>query len=357
MTHLERCLAVLNNEIPDRVPVVPQSFLFACEHAGYSMEEVNRDPKLMSKAMVLCQEKFGYDGCVIDFDDASLAEACGAKVIYRENEPAVVDEKEPLLKDIRQVVELSLPEPDNSPRLQHWLETTRILSREIGDHVFIMGRADQGPFTLACLLRGLQNFLIDIMTEESESVVGLIDYCRKACAVFAKTQKDAGAHATSIGDSCASPNMISPEMYRLFALGPERLLTEEIQNYGIPLSIHICGNTEAILPDIFSTRAKIVELDSPVNMEKAGKLCGTGSVMMGNINTSDPLVLGSPEGVKSCVKEIIRQTKGKNLFISSGCAMGRNTRPENVQAMVESAKLYGTYEILKEMMLLDTGKH
>lgn len=349
MTHLERCLTVLNNGLPDRIPVVPQSFLFACEYAGYSMADVNRDPELMAKAMIICQEKFGYDGCVIDFDDASLAEACGAKVLYREDEPAIVDDSEPLLKDIKDVEDLSVPDPNTSYRLQHWQETTRLLVDEIGDHIFIMARADQGPFTLACLLRGTQNFLLDIMTQDFEAVMKVIDYCRRVCAVFAKAQKDAGAHATSIGDACASPNMISPEMYRLYALEPERQLTKEIQDYGIPFSIHICGNTEPILPDIFTTQARIIELDWPVNMENAIKLSGTKSVLMGNINTSNPLVLGTPENVKAAVRRIIEQTKGRNLFISSGCAMGRNTKPENVQAMVEGAKLFGTYARLMEM--------
>ncbi len=351
MTSLERCMTVLNNEIPDRVPVVPQSFLFACEVAGYSMADVNRDPKLMAKAHIICQKKFGYDGCVIDFDDASLAEACGAKVIYREKEPAIVNENEPLLKDLKHVKDLALPDPNNSPRLQHWLETTRTVVDEIGDHVFVMGRADQGPFTLACLLRGTQQFLLDIMTEEHESISNVIDYCREACALFARAQKEAGAHVTSAGDACASPNMISPDMYRKFALEPERKLAEEIQKYGIPFSIHICGNTDSILPDMVSTRARILEVDWSVDMEKAHKLCGMNNVLMGNINPSDPLVLGNPDAVDAAVKKIIQQTKGRNLFISSGCAMGRNTKPENVKAMVDAVKKYGMYEQLLEMNL------
>jgi MtaA/CmuA family methyltransferase len=351
MASLERCITVLNNEIPDRVPVVPQSFLFACEVAGYSMYDVNHDPKLMANALIVCQEKFGYDGCVIDFDDASLAEACGAKVIYREDEPAVVDESEPLLKDLHYVEHLPLPDPYASPRLQHWLETTRTLVDEIGDHVFIMGRADQGPFSLACLLRGTQQFMLDIMTEEHELIGKVIDYCRQACALFAIAQKDAGAHATSAGDALAGPNLISPDMYRKFALEPERNLTEEIQRYGIPFSIHICGNTNSILPDMITTKARILEVDWPVNMDEAHKLCGMNTVLMGNINPSDPLVLGNPDAVDAAVKKIIQQTKGRNLFVSSGCAMGRNTKPENVKAMVNAVKIYGTYEQLLEMNL------
>ena len=75
MTSLERCLAVLNGEIPDTLPVVPQCFMLAVETAGLRIGDINRNGKLMAKTHVISQEKYGFDGCVIDFDDASIAEA------------------------------------------------------------------------------------------------------------------------------------------------------------------------------------------------------------------------------------------------------------------------------------------
>jgi uroporphyrinogen decarboxylase len=349
MTPLERCLAVLDRKIPDRVPVVPQSFLFALETSGFTMADANRNAKLMAQAHIICQQKYGYDGCVVDFDDASLAEACGASVIYRENEPAVVDERKPLLRELQAVEDLEVPDPGKSPRLQHWLETTKILVHAIGDHVFIMGRADQGPFSLACLLRGMQQFMMDLVTEEPDMIRKVIEYCRKACTRFAKAQQEAGAHATSIGDALAGPNLISPKMYRMFAHEPERRVAEEIQSGGIPLSIHICGDTRHILPDLVTTKAHILEVDWPVRMGEALRMSGEVPVLMGNINPSHPLVLGTPEDVDREAKAIIRQTKGRGVILSSGCAMGRNTKPENLHAMVCAAATYGTYDQIVEM--------
>jgi len=62
---------------------------------------------------------------------------------------------------------------------------------------------------------------------------------------------------------------------------------------------------------------------------------------MGNINPSDPLVLGTPESISAAVKEVIRKTGGRGLFLSSGCALGRNTPPENLQAMVNAVREFG----------------
>ena len=342
MTGRERCLAVLRGEQPDRVPVVPQTFMFAAETAGFKVGELAHSAAKMAEAQVVSQAKYGYDGCVIDFDDASLAEACGATVILREDDPAVVDESCLALSSLADVSKLKLPDPWKDGRLPVWLEATARLKERIGSEVFIMGRADQGPFSLACLLRGPEHFLMDLLDEESEAGVReLIDYCRQACALFAKAQKEAGADATSIGDAFAGPNLISPELYRKFALEPEKRLTEEVQAFGIPFSLHICGNTNGIIADMGRVGAKIIEVDWQLDMAEARRQVPSETVLMGNINPSDPMVFGTPEQVEDAVREVITATGGRNLFLSSGCALGRNTKPENMRALMAAAEKYG----------------
>ena len=346
MTSLQRCMAVLNGEMPDMLPVIPQSFMFAVETAGMKISEVNRNGKKMAQAHIISQEKYGYDGCVIDFDDASIAEAVGAKVIFREDEPAIVDESCPVLTDLRAVYDLPIPDPLHSGRLNEWLEATRTLVDAIGDHVFVMGRADQGPFSIACLLRGTTQFMMDLLTEDEKLINDVLDYCRRVSAVFAKAQKDAGAHATSIGDALAGPNLISPDMYRQFALEHEKKLTKEVQDYGIPFSIHICGDTNGIIKDMGTTGARILEVDWALDMQKARESVPEDVVVMGNVNPSFPLVSGKPSDVDEAVKHVIEVTRGKRLFVSSGCAIGRNTPPENFKAFIAAARKYGSYEEL-----------
>lgn len=338
MTPLERCRAVLDGQTPDRIPVVPQTFMFAAETAGIKVGELARSAAKMVEAQVVSQARYGYDGCVIDFDDASLAEACGAKVIYRDEEPAIVDESEPVVNEWRDLDKLKLPDPWRDGRLPVWLEATRSLVGRIGDQVWIMGRADQGPFSLACLLRGAPQFMMDLLDEEAHPHLDrLIDFSRQACARFAQAQKEAGAHATSIGDAFAGPSLISPELYRRFALEPEIALTREVQAAGIPFSIHICGKTSRIIADMGRTGARILEVDWQLDIGEARRLVPASTVLMGNVNPSDPLVLGTPEQVTAAARQVIEATGGRGLFLSSGCALGRNTRPENLRAMIAAA--------------------
>jgi len=346
MTGLERCNAAFAFRVPDRIPVVPQAFMCACAAAGYKIGQVNKSGKLMAHTQLVSWEKYRYDGIVIDIDDATIAEACGATVIFRENDVALVDENNPALKNLQDVDNLKLPDPWSTARLPEWLEATRILKEKVGGEVFIMGRADQGPFDLACLLRGTENFMMDLLTEDPEDIFKLLDYSRRAVTLFAKAQKDAGAHATSIGEPCAGPNLIAPDMYRKFALEHETVMAKEVQDYGIPLSLHICGNCTKILPDMVSTGSKILEVDWMLDMGYAKQVVGNQAVLMGNIDPSDPLVWGTPEKVEAAAKDIIDSTGGIGVLLSSGCAMGYNTPAENVYAMIEAAKKFGTKDRL-----------
>ncbi len=343
MTHLERVQAVLQGRQPDRVPVIPQCFMFSAQEYGYNIGQINRNPRLMAEAHAFCQEKYGYDGCVIDFDDASLAEACGAKVIYRDDAVAAVDEHTPLLTDLRQVDDLVLPEPEKSPRLCMWMETAQRLMEKVGDHVFVLGRADQGPFDLLTLLRGPQEFMMDLILEDEEVVHHALQWATEAHIRFAKAMRDL-THCTSMGDSYAGPNLISPAMYRQFALPYEIQVVNAVQTEDKPYSVHICGDTNLIMADMATNGARLLEVDWQVDMGKARQLLPDNVTIMGNIDPSDPLVLGTPEQVLAKAKNIIETTGGKGLILSSGCAMGPNTKPENMRAMIEAAKLYGTFE-------------
>lgn len=348
-TSLERVQAVLRGEIPDRLPVIPQGFMFSMKTAGYDIGQVNRNPAKMAEAHRISQEKYGYDGCVIDVDDATLAEACGAKVIFRETDVAMVDEHRPVLNDLREIDDLKMPDPLSDGRMCEWLETTQRLKEMIGDHVFIMGRADQGPFSLLSLLRGTQEFMIDLLEEEPEVIHHALEWVTEAHARFARAQIMAGADATSMGDAYASADLVSPRIYHEFAFPYEKKVCEKISDLNAPYSVHICGNATKIVNEMGVTGARILEVDWKTDMGFARSQVPDDVVLMGNIDPSDPMVTGTPETVRAQIKEMIAKTKGKGLIISSGCALGANTRPENMEAMVESARLYATHDQIAQL--------
>ena len=57
MTGLQRCRAVLDSGLADRVPVVPQTFMFAAATAGIRVAEFAHDAAKMVEAQVVSQAK------------------------------------------------------------------------------------------------------------------------------------------------------------------------------------------------------------------------------------------------------------------------------------------------------------
>jgi len=138
-------------------------------------------------------------------------------------------------------------------------------------------------------------------------------------------------------------------MYLEFAWEPEKKYTQEIQAYGIPFSLHICGDTNSIIRKMGETGAKVIEIDWKLDMKVAREVLPATTVLMGNVDPSFPLVLGSQADVEQAVERVIAATRGKGLFMSSGCAMGRNTPPANFEAMIAATRKYGTYERVMEL--------
>ena len=62
MNSLERCLKVISNEIPDRVPVIPQDALVAAYLAGLDHFEFAKNAKKQAEALIAQRERFDFDG-------------------------------------------------------------------------------------------------------------------------------------------------------------------------------------------------------------------------------------------------------------------------------------------------------
>ena len=80
------------------------------------------------------------------------------------------------------------------------------------------------------------------------------------------------------------------------------------------------------------------------DLSEIKKLYGNKIALMGNIQTTDVLLFGTPEDVrKACMKAIDDAAQNGGFILSSGDQPGRDTPDENLFAMVETAKTYGRY--------------
>lgn len=357
MNSLTRTLTVLNGGVPDRVPVSMLDFMVCARTIGVPLSEFCQNGEAMAEGALASWREYGHDMILVESGTAALAEACGCTVEYlADSAPVVVG---PAIDTLDDVDRLRAPDPYSTHPLRENLKATRILSRAVGDRVAIMGRADQGPFSLASMLLGMENFLLllaqcpigptgDFLTAEGREIGAslhrLLAFTLEVCGRFAAAQIEQGAHITSIGESIAGPDVCSPRVYREFEWTYAKALAGHLRQSDDLLAYHICGNATAIVPDMVATGAALLELDYKVDLLRVKEATVGRTAILGPIDPSEVMAFGVPSLVVTKCREAIEVlAPGGGFILGPGCALPSSTPPENIHALVEAAKQYGKY--------------
>jgi uroporphyrinogen decarboxylase len=343
MNGYERIVKVLRGEAVDRTPIMLHNFMPAAKEAGFTMKQFRSSPENMAKSFLIAVEKYGFDGILTDVDTALEANALGALTDFPENDPARVIG--PAGKNFEEIIQKVDPQKLlTDERIQIYLEAIRLMKKQVGGEVFIRGNADQGAFSLAMLLYGMEDFLAELMDEdEKENLLKLIAKCFEVHLKFHKMIMEAGADATSFGDSSCGPDLISRSMYLEFANPFHRRLKKALDDSGINCICHICGNLDKILEDVAEVGFAGVEVDYKTNIANAHEILKGKSVMFGPLDPSGVFFFGSIEDVRRKAEEVLEIFKDGGLVIGAGCALPVNTPEANLRAFVETVKQKGVY--------------
>jgi uroporphyrinogen decarboxylase len=339
MTSLERTLVTLQHKQPDRVPVSQHNFLVTARMMGVSnYADFFKDGEAMAEGQIKTWRCFGHDVLTLENGTAALAQACGVSVVYQSDSAPVA--KEPAIHSLDEVEKLKIPDPITDPILKELLKTTRIVYKEIGDRVFINGRGDQGPFSLACEIRGMEAFMMDLaMGEQLDKVHLLLDYCRQVTTRYCLAQIEAGAHSTSIGESPSGPDVLSPRFYRKFAYPYVKKLVDDLHAHGVRVAYHICGNATAIINDMVNSGADIIEIDQKADQIASKEAARGKATLLGPVDPSGVMAQGTPEQVRmACREAFTNMGAGGGFILGPGCALPATTPDENIDAMVAEAK-------------------
>ncbi len=216
MNGYQRVLAVLRGELPDRVPVCLHNFLPAAREAGIPLERYLTEPEAAAQAHLQAVETYGYDCILIDLDTTMLAEAMGAQRDCTPGEPGHI--AAPAIASLDEAEKLRPVDPQRDGRIPVLLEAIRIMARSVGGQVAIRGNCDQCAFSLAGLLRGMENFMMDLLAEpDHPGLQRLLEVSYQSHLATHRAVKQAGADFTSLGDSPAGPDVVSPAIFQRFA--------------------------------------------------------------------------------------------------------------------------------------------
>lgn len=338
MNGYQRIQAVLNGDWPDKRPVMLHNFMPAAREAGMTQAQYRSTPENIARAHIEAAERYDLDGVFVDVDTATTAAALGVPTDYPEDEPARCHGK--LLESLNGVDDLAPVDFSKDEHVMIWVEACRLIKEHFGDEKWVRGNCDQLPFSVASMIRTPQEWMMDLMIEESEEgVFALLDYSLEACAQFVRLMAASGVHMISHGDSPAGPEMISPPMYRKYALPYQRKIAELAHELGKAYLLHVCGSTEAILEDMLESGAEAFDLDYKTDVNVIYKAYGNKVVLSGNIDPSGVLALGTTELVIEKTQELLDVYKDSpRLIVCSGCALPPATPEANMRAMIDTAR-------------------
>jgi uroporphyrinogen decarboxylase len=187
----------------------------------------------------------------------------------------------------------------------------------------------------------MDDFLADLADSDAEE--NIMTLLERACLVhleFHRLMIQAGADITSFGDSCCSPDLISPEMFRKYSLPFHKKLRAELKKTNTMTICHICGNLDMIVDDVAGIGYEGVEIDYKTSIEKAANAFRGKSVVFGPIDPSGIFNFGTPDKMRAEVKNVLNIFGGKGIVLGAGCAIPRYAPEANIRAFVEAARAY-----------------
>jgi uroporphyrinogen decarboxylase len=378
MTSRERLLTVLKGEIPDHVPVAPDtSNMIPARLTGKPFWQLYlyKDPPIWL-AYINCVKHFGFDSLMdgyvpIDFDDLSL-DSEGPKetgIVYRNAERMVTQDYRiangkkfwddrvnvyyagnPPSRGV-DPLKISLPkEPASFEPLtgvKEWPAGAELLSlakRELGEHGLV------GVFCGTTKLVHTEEDIYDYYDDPKPFVEKrdtlLAFYEKKIFRLISLADKPdficVGASGTLIHQTV--------ETFRLLGLPIAQRITRLAKEAGIPTHAHSCG-PEKELVKIFAEETDLNVVDpleippmGDCDLKELKKKYGKKIVLKGNLHTSNVMLNGSVKDLVEAGKKAIDDAaEGGGFILSTGDQCGRDTPEENLFAMIETAKIYGKY--------------
>lgn len=325
MNGYERTIAFVKGQPVDRPPFMPLVIEWVSRQCGLDYRDFIYKPEVRAQAYLEIVRKFDLDHILVDADFSEQLEDFGQIPVWSDSTGYQV---EPIIKNKDEIDNLVIPEIKPGTRQGNRLEIIRRVAAEEKGNRYIFGICI-GPFTEYCNARGLKPVMKEVIKDP--------DTLRKGMAVFfengmnfIKAQLEAGADGIQIVEPNCS--LISPKFYEENILPLHKQMVEEIQQHENSFArLHVCGDTESLMPYTLASGTHILDVDSQVDLSKVAHLLGKEQVFCGNLNTAEELLMGKPENFPEIVQKRVDET-GNRIILCSGCDVPPATPAENMVA-------------------------
>ncbi|MBE3581668.1 MAG: hypothetical protein IMW96_08575 [Thermoanaerobacteraceae bacterium] len=227
-----------------------------------------------------------------------------------------------------------------------WAEAVDYVDRFLRGRGFpsLSGGISKAPFDiLGDTLRGTRGIIVDMYRRPEKLLKGLEAVTPLAIRMGISSARAAGNPLVFIPLHKGADGFLSDTQFRTFYWPTLRKVIMGLIEEGLVPFLFAEGGYNSRLEIIRDLPpGKTVWLFDDIDMARAKEVLEGVACIAGNVPIS-LLAFGSPEEVEDCCRKLIKVAgRGGGFILSSGAVID-DIRPENMQALIEAARRFGTY--------------
>ena len=208
-----------------------------------------------------------------------------------------------------------------------------------------------GIFEISCWLRGMQNFLVDMLSDEEFAHALAEKVLEVQLDWYGYVLDEVGPYLDIVetGDDYGTQHslMLSPECLEELILSRRKRLNDMIKEKapGAKIFLHSCGAVKRCIPNLIACGVDILNpvqtAAADMNPYDLKREFGDAICFHGGVDTQQAL-RGTVDDVEEEVKKMLDAMNHRGGYILTSCNHIQNDIPvENIIAMFEAAKKYG----------------
>ena len=342
--HGDRLLRALARQPVDRTPIwlMRQAGRYLPEYrktrdeAG-SFLNLCTTPELACEVALQPLRRFPLDAAILFSDILTIPHAMGLGLHFVEGEGPAFERP---VRTPRDIDRLAPPDPEDD--LRYVLEAVRLLRRELGDRIPLIGFAGS-PWTLATyMVEGGSSVHFarakGLLYEQPRLAHRLLEVLAESVRTCLRSQVAAGAEVLMIFDTWGT--VLAPDEYRDFSLAYlARIVRGLAAEVDTPIVLFGRGAGQW-LRELAATGCNALGIDWTVDIGRARREVGDQVALQGNL---DPCVLyASPGAIRDRARRLLQAYgPGSGHVFNLGHGLQPRMDPDRVAALVDAVHEFG----------------
>ena len=347
LTSLERSQLLAKGKEVDRILCCIDSGETLAPMLGFTLPEYYFSAEKMCAVEEYIHKRFGSDGAGLSTTLRGMAEAMGSKIKYMDYNIAQLEK--PAISSLDEIYKLKLVDVDKDGRLPVILEGLRMVKEKLGKEVPVSATVT-GPFTVAAMVVGTEN-LLKGMIKTPAKVQELMEIIVENNNRYIQRVLDLEV-GIGFADPMSSTSLLRVKQYQKFSLPYFQKNVDYIKKQGGGCGLHICGTSRKLWDDLINTGIGCFGPDNVESMKEAKEILGPHMAIQGNIPPVEVLRMGTPQDVLKASLKCIREAYDSpcGFTLTSGCQTPMGTPEENLQALMDAARIFGRYPINNDFL-------